>query len=309
MNDAAGRQEHDDERASRPASSDQGRHEGQIVDERPKKHPAYFPQWRGIGFVAKWLFMRLAVLVSLVLAVVPSRTPASIASTPALIAAMQKMYGSSWYHTATFVQKTTNISADGTKKVSTWYEALTVPGRLRIDFTPIADGDGALFADGKTYTMKAGKVASSRPYVHPLMLLGFDVYVLPLTEAMSQLEGLKFDTSKFREDTWQGRRAFVVGADRGDVKSPQFWIDEERLYFVRMIRPSGANGEHTSETQFNKYVRLGGGWMAPEVIFMTDGKVATTEEYSELRADVTLDPHLFDPAYWTTVHWHGLDAR
>lgn len=253
--------------------------------------------------------MRLAVLASLVLSVVPFRTPAPIASTTDLIAAMQKTYGASWYHTATFVQKTTTFAADGTKTVQTWYEALAVPGRLRIDFVPMAEGNGALFADGKSYSMKGGKVASSRPYVHPLMLLGFDAYVLPLTEVMSQLEGLKFDVSKFREDTWQGRRAFVVGADRGDLKSAQFWIDAERLYFVRMIRPSGANGEHTSETQFNKYVRLGGGWMAPEVIFMTDGKVATTEEYSELRADLTLDPHLFDPAYWTTVHWHGLDAR
>ena|SRR5690348_14372879 len=253
--------------------------------------------------------MRAAVLLSLALSVVPSRTAAPIASTSDLIGAMQKTYAASWYHTATFVQKTTNISADGAKNVATWYEALAVPGRLRIDFAPVADGNGVLFADGKTFSMKGGQIASSRPYVHPLMLLGFDVYVLPPADVMKQIADLKFDTAKFHEDTWQGRRAFVVGADRGDLKSAQFWIDADRLYFVRMIRPSGANGERTSETQFNKYERLGGGWMAPEVVFMTDGKVTTTEEYSELRADVTLDPHLFDPAYWTRVHWHGLAPR
>ncbi len=43
--------------------------------------------------------------------------------------------------------------------------------------------------------------------------------------------------------------------------------------------------------------------MAPEVIFMVDGKIATTEEYSEMRANVPLDNRLFDPQYWTTVHW------
>lgn len=257
-------------------------------------------------------FMRAAVLFALVLAIVPSRTPAAaatIASTTDLIAAMQKTYAASWYHTATFVQKTTNIAADGTKNVSTWYEALAVPGRLRIDFTPIADGNGVLFADGKTYSMKDGKVASSRPYVHPLLLLGFDLYLLPYADVMTQLAGLTVDVHRFHEDTWQGRRAFVVGAERGDLRSPQFWIDADRLYFVRLIRPAGANGERTSETQFNKYVRLGGGWMAPEVIFMTDGRVTTTEEYSELRADVTLDPRLFEPAFWSTVHWHGVAPR
>ena len=70
-----------------------------------------------------------------------------------------------------------------------------------------------------------------------------------------------------------------------------------------MIRPTGANADHVQETQFNKYVRLGGGWMAPEVIFKTDGRVTTTEEYSELRADVALPEHLFEAAFWASVHW------
>jgi hypothetical protein len=47
----------------------------------------------------------------------------------------------------------------------------------------------------------------------------------------------------------------------------------------------------------------GGGWMSPEVIFKVDGKVVTTEKYTEIRGDVTLDPKLFDPQFWTTVHW------
>ena len=59
----------------------------------------------------------------------------------------------------------------------------------------------------------------------------------------------------------------------------------------------------TQETQFNKYQRLGGGRMAPEVIFKVDGQVRTTEEYSEMRANPALDARLFDPQYWTSVHW------
>jgi hypothetical protein len=70
-----------------------------------------------------------------------------------------------------------------------------------------------------------------------------------------------------------------------------------------MIRPGGPDGAQTQETQFNKYQKLGGGWMSPEVIFMIDGKVVTTEEYSDLRANVPLDPKLFDPQYFATVHW------
>jgi hypothetical protein len=240
-----------------------------------------------------------AALAALLLVPVPP----PVASATDLIAAMQREYSASWYRTATFVQKTTTFADDGSAKVATWYEALAVPGRLRIDFTPVSEGNGALFADGKTFSFKDGKLVSSRPYVHPLMLLGFDVYKLPPEVVLDQLKGLQFDLTKFHAERWQGRPAYVVGADPGDLRAAQFWIDQEDLYFVRLIRPSGPNNTRIQETQFNKYRRLGGGWMAPEVVFKTDGRVTTTEEYSELRADVPLDPNLFDPASWTTVHW------
>jgi len=228
---------------------------------------------------------------------------AKITTTEELVQAMQKKYAKSWYKTATFVQKTTNYQADGTKKVETWHEALSVPGNLRIDFTPVKDGNGILFTNYQIYIFKNGKQDSSRPFVHPLMVLGFDIYRLPMADVLEKLKGLKFDLSIFREDTWQGKPVYVVGAKQGDLHSPQFWIDKKNLYFVRMIRPAGRDGAQTQETQFNKYVRLGGGWMAPEVIFMVDGKTVTTEEYSDMRAEVVLDSKLFDPQYWTTVHW------
>jgi len=87
------------------------------------------------------------------------------------------------------------------------------------------------------------------------------------------------------------------------LHSPQFWIDQKELYFVRMLRPAGKDGTQTQETQFNKYQRLGGGWMAPEVVFKIDDRIRTTEEYSEMRANPALDNKLFDPQYWTSVHW------
>ena len=245
----------------------------------------------------------LFLLTATSLLLLPAATLAKISNTNELIAAMQNKYGKSWYKTATFVQETTNIQPDGTTKVETWYEAMSVPGSLRIDFTPTKQGNGILFTGGKILVFKNGKVDDARPFEHPLLILGFDVYRAPASEVIAKLQALKFDLSQFREDTWQGRPVYVVGAKAGDLHSPQFWIDQKNLYFVRMIRPGGKDGAQTQEIQFNKYQKLGGGWMAPEVIFMVDGKVVTTEKYSDLRADVELDPRLFDPQFWTTVHW------
>src|SRR6266478_6274514 len=236
-------------------------------------------------------------LFLLALIVAPATRAAKIATADDLIQALQKKYSKSWYRTATFVQKTTDYDKDGNTKVSTWYEALSVPGSLRVDFTPIKDGNGILFTDRKIFWFKDGKADPARDFVHPLMILGFDIYKLPAAEVIETLKGLKFDLAILREDTWQGRAVYVVGAKPGDLHSPQFWIDQKNLYFVRMLRPAGQDGEQTHETQFNKYQRLGGGWMAPEVIFKIDDQIRTTEEYSEMRVNPALDSKLFDPQY------------
>src|ERR1041385_2213855 len=167
------------------------------------------------------------VLASLLLTTVAHA--AKITTTDDLIQAMQMKYARSWYKTATFVQKTTNVDKDGNKKVETWYEAMSLPGSLRIDFTPTKDGNGILFTNGQVYSYKNGKVDTNRSYVHPLMVLGFDIYGMPHADVIEKLKGLKFDLSIFREDNWQGRPVYVVGAKQGDLHSPQFWIDQKNL--------------------------------------------------------------------------------
>src|SRR5689334_5973011 len=79
-----------------------------------------------------------------------------------VLAAMNKRYAGKWYKTLTFEQKTTNYKPDGTSESHTWYEAFTMPGRLRIDITPLEKGDGVIFADGKIYPFRDGKLGNAR---------------------------------------------------------------------------------------------------------------------------------------------------
>jgi hypothetical protein len=220
-----------------------------------------------------------------------------------LVRAMHAKYAGSWYSTLTFVQKTTNFEADGTTKVETWYEALTCPGKLRIDFDPISAGNGILFADDTIYRVEGGKVADTKPLVHPLMVLGFDVYCDAPETTLARLRKLGFDLSTVREDTWNGVPVYVVGAKAGDERSPQFWIEKERLLFVRLLRPAGKDGKQVSEVVFDRYERAGGGWVAAEVRFGLDGKPSGKEDYSEIRTDAKLPDGLFDPQKWAAVTW------
>jgi hypothetical protein len=87
------------------------------------------------------------------------------------------------------------------------------------------------------------------------------------------------------------------------IPEDEFWIDKESLAFVRLLQPAGWDGAQTQEVQYNKYERLSGGWISPEVIIKLDDKIIMTEEYSEIKAGVKLDPRLFDPQHWQTARW------
>jgi outer membrane lipoprotein-sorting protein len=248
--------------------------------------------------------MRYVLLLCALLVALSTAQAGSIKTSEDLVQAMQKKYAKSWYKTLTFKQETTEFHEDGTSKVSTWYEALSVPGKLRIDFDPVKEGNGILFVNDTLFRFKDGALDTSRPFTHPLLVLGFDIYFMSLQDAINKLKGLKFDLSVMHEDMWQGRPVYVVGAKQGDLKSQQFWIDKKNLYFVRMLGPAGKDGAALQETQFNKYVKVkGGGWVSPEVIFMINGKTVTTEAYTEIHTDVPLDDKLFDPQSWKTAHW------
>ncbi|HEX3102685.1 MAG TPA: hypothetical protein VHQ01_12865, partial [Pyrinomonadaceae bacterium] len=120
----------------------------------------------------------LKLLLLLVVMAMPAFAK-DIKSGDELITAMQKKYEGKWYKTLTFVQKTIHHQPDGTTTSEMWHEAMSVPGNLRIDFVDSKTGDGILFADGKLYSYREGKPATGRPFVHPLLVLGFDVYMQP----------------------------------------------------------------------------------------------------------------------------------
>ena len=227
---------------------------------------------------------------------------ADIRSGDELIAAMHKKYDGKWYKTLTFKQVTTTYKTDGTSEDAIWYEALTAPGQLRIDFDPVDKGNGILFAGGKLYSFKDGKLAGNRPFVHPLLVLGFDVYIQPVETTIAQIKGMGIDLSVVHQEKWQGNDVYVVGAKLGDLNTPQFWVTKKDLLFVRLLQLGGKDKKIVQETQFNKYVKVkGGGWVSAEVQFFDDGKRRTTEAYSEIQTGMKLDASLYDPEKWMTA--------
>lgn len=240
--------------------------------------------------------VRPALLLAALVAALPSPTPQTGEE---VVRMMHARYAGKWYRTATFTQKTT--LPDG--KIETWYEALEVPAKLRIDIAPLAGRNVILFRNDSVYRYADGAVKVARSLVHPLMLLGFDVYGQAPEVTIAKLKGLGYDLTKVHASTWQGRKVWIVGVTQGDSTSKQFWIDQERLVYVRSREPAVQKPGVTSEVQFNKYVRLGPGWIETEVLMLEDGKVVVREEYRDLKANVRLPAGLFAGGAYAAPGW------
>jgi hypothetical protein len=211
-----------------------------------------------------------------------------------LVRAMHDRYAKAWYSTLTFTQKSTTYNPDGTTKVETWYEAALLPGKLRIDVGPAADGKAYILADGNVTVFDKGKEVRSRPQVNMLLVLGFDVYRQPAEKTLQIIAAEKYDVSKFHEDSFEGRPMYVVGADKGDLKSRQFWIDKKRLLFFRLYQPDRTDPNKMEEIRFVDYREMSGGWVAARVEMRVENKIVFTEDYSEIRVNPPLDAALFD---------------
>ena len=241
----------------------------------------------------------LALLAALLLQAAAPQRP--IATPRDLLEAMRVRYEGKWYHTVTFVQNNTEYHPDSTVTHSVWREWLQAPGRLRIEFQPPDSGNGMLFAADSQFVFTKDSITMSRPFIHPLLVIGFDVYAQPVERTLAALTRRRFDLSVLSEATWEGRPVWVVGAKTGDLHTRQFWVDKERLVFVRMLGPAGQDTTRTSDTRFNKYAPLAGGWVSPEVEFLVDGQRLFLEEYSALQANVALPDALWEARRWKTT--------
>jgi hypothetical protein len=224
----------------------------------------------------------------------------AITSGESVIRSMYQRYAATWYRNLTFVQKTTLVLSSGGEVVQTWYEAGQMPGRLRID-TDLRSKGGVLYAGDSTYNFAAGKLVRADTGLNVLLLLSFGVYSQEPSRTEAHLRRSGFDLTRFHEDTWHGMPVYVVGAARGDTTSKQFWVDRDRLLFVRLLENTR---QGRADFRISGYVQAGGGWVATEVEQYVNGKRRLLQQYSQIRTNVTLSDALFDPGKWATAsHW------
>jgi hypothetical protein len=221
---------------------------------------------------------------------------------------MHDRYAGKWYHNLTFVQSTSYPDHPS----ETWYEAGTIPGKLRIDMAPLDSMNAFMYVGDSAIIFKGGKRVAAQEDRNLLMTLGFDVYGQAPETTIGQLKARSMDLSKIREDSFNGAKIWVVGAEKGDTATNQFWIEQKRLLFVRLIEahPNKKNPSappNVLDITFENYQPLAKTWVAPKCVIKLNGKEVQREAYRDIRADVKLQPDLYDTETYHKAEW--IDAK
>lgn len=210
----------------------------------------------------------------------------------AIFKKMYNTYHGKWFKTFTFNQTTEIYRNDSLVRTQTWYEYVHYPDRFRIDFGVRDSGNAVIFKGDSAYRIRKGNLVSVTKDANDLTFLLGGLYFYPYNKVIEKLKSLGYDLTKVHEDVLKGTPVYVIGADKGDEKSSQLWIDKKRLILLRFITYS-KNGKE--EGFFENHIKLNGGWSETKCTFYFGGKLAQIEKYHDCKANVPIDPKTFEP--------------
>lgn len=213
------------------------------------------------------------------------------------IAATRNAYaGGRWYKNFTFSQETKFYKDGKEDKIEIWHEAYSAPGKLSIKFKTKDAKVGVLFEGNKIHVFNENQEPVHKPFIHDLLLAAFDIYFLKPYETHHLLDSLGYNLKIVREDVFEGRKVFVVGAQKGDEKSNQLWIDAERFYLHRIIynRPN-----EVRDIILSDYVNMENNWVAKKIIFKENGQLNLIETYFDIKFPKEINKDFFDPVKFT----------
>jgi hypothetical protein len=223
-----------------------------------------------------------AMLAVVLFAVCTESCMHQIDSTEALMKAIESRYNGNWFKQVKFSETADSYENDSLVKSETWDEEYQFPSGLLIYLTPGDTSNRYIARNDSIIIYENSVLTSAQKVTHDVIILSMDIYNMKCDEIMKRWGDLTYNISKFHETVHNGKRYYVIGADKGDTVSNQIWFETERLLFFKMRK-------HTEqgfrETYCLNYIQLpdNQGWIEQEVEFILNGKVFMREKYFNIK--------------------------
>ena len=153
-----------------------------------------------------------------------------------------------------------------------------------------------VFRNGQTLTVIDGVISSGAATRFDLYK---DLLLFRSREVLSErLSDLGIDISVSSLGKYEGRPAFVVGAEYPDETLPQVWIDIRTFQPLRMLIPSSSAAYSTDflEIRYSQWQKIGKIWYPMRIEFIQDGATVREIEVNDYQVDPEFPPDVFDIA-------------
>jgi hypothetical protein len=202
-------------------------------------------------------------------------------------AAVLKKMHDKYYHgicrAYTFSQRNTHYRNDSVVGHSVWHEAIEFPDKFWIDFGEKNGNNFVLFRNDSMLRSRNGIYVKMRPDSSTLLLLLGGMYYRDLKDVTARLNASKYDLQKMSEQKWHGSSVLVLGAEKGDTLSNQFWIDKKTMNVLRIIEKS-VEGQML-DMRFESHQPWCKGFVENKVSFRRNGRLEQVEEYYDLKIE------------------------
>jgi hypothetical protein len=200
-----------------------------------------------------------------------------INSTETLMKELSARYYGKWFTQLKWSQTADSYENDSVVKSEIWDEEYRFPSNLVIYMTPGDTSNRYVCRNDSVFIYKNDTLTIAKKTTHDVIILSMDIFNMTYGDIMKRWGDLTYDPGKFYEGDYNGRKIYVIGADKGDTSSNQVWFDAEHLYFIKMIKNTE---DGLKEETLSDYIRLENkGWIEREVEFKLNGKVYMKEKY------------------------------
>lgn len=259
-------------------------------------NPYFFNRWvRILGTMKKSICTAIATL-ALAFCVLGVFASEPLTNGEELIGKIHSRYSSDWYSHITFKQDMYRYKNDSLVRNEVWMVAYSSPSRLHIRYKDFSSGRGWFVVNDTLFTFNHNKLIGTRPRLHEVMILGYDMYSVNPSIVIPKVVGLGIDLSRVRVTTIKGKEYYEVG--NNNVKC--FWVGKDDLLF-HGIRKVDENG--VTEIFYQNYKMIYDKPVATEVQYFENGQMYLYEKYFDIRLPSSLPDDFFDPNLFSETRW------
>ncbi|MGA9537884.1 MAG: hypothetical protein WBR24_18420 [Desulfobacterales bacterium] len=176
------------------------------------------------------------------------------------------------------------------------------PVAFRSEFASTVGEHIQIFSNGRALTVVDGRIVSDTEseFDHYKDIFLFNTREL-LIKCLSQL-GVAADVSSVGR--FQGRIAYVLGAQYPDETVPQLWLDKETFRPMRwLLKPASAgNLSEALEVRYGDWRKVSSIWYPERIEFYLGDRLLRRMQVQRTRVNPKFSNRLFDVAYLKSIY-------